>query len=319
MAGQPFGIKVGYPRIRKRIGEKLTAYIQLVRPLTMMAPLMGGLAGGLMGYKFAFGFVPSLLVGLHTVWFPIVYGVVNLLLVQMGNNALNQAAEVELDAVSKPFRPIPRGAIDKDEAMGLAMVLYSLALFRSVMVNEVYSIIMLVIVFSTIGYSLKPTYFKSRLWLGYLDLGFARGGLLFLVSFSIHGNPFMPLPLSIALILAVFVFGANATKDFVDREADASFGIRTLATVYGDQARKIIAPFFLTPSLLTGLFVYAGVLSFSFLWIVLLVPVAAYAVVVLVVMPERQLGLTENTLSWVLFYVYFSMLFMGYALIYLLI
>ena len=46
------------------------------------------------------------------------------------SNALNQATDVESDKISKPYRPIPRGVVQADEAQSIAYIFYLFALLR---------------------------------------------------------------------------------------------------------------------------------------------------------------------------------------------
>lgn len=311
------GIKSGYPRISERAGRKFGAYLQLLRPLTLSAPILGGMAGGLMGYKAVYGNIPAL--DDLWIWWRIVFGMVTLLLIQAGNNVLNQAAESELDSRGKPYRPIPKGLVSKDEGYGLVLLLYAVATFRVALVNEMFSLLALSLIVLTVIYSVKPLYLKSRLWWGALNLGLARGALGFLAAYSIFGDPWQPLPMSIALVLAVYVFGTNGTKDFADKEADEEFGIRTLATVYGSRARYFVAPFFLIPYPLIMVLIHMQYLPASFFWMLLLLPVGIWSFYVTVsAAVDTEMSITENSVSWVVFYANLGLLFLGFGFVYLL-
>lgn len=311
------GIKAGYPRIRKRLGDKISAYLQLLRPLTMTAPLLGGLLGGLMGYRASFDQIPILFD--REAWLPIIFATVNLLMIQGGNNILNQAAEADLDAISKPYRPIPRGLATRDEGFALAMILYVVASFRSTLINEMFGLLSLSLIVLTVTYSMKPLYLKARLWWGNLNLAVARGALGILAAYSVYGDPFTPLPLSMALILAVFVFGANSTKDRSDMIGDIKFGIVTLYTKYGVRtAGRIISPFFVTPFILTPAFVGLGWLHPETMWILTLLPLAIYGIHQALVSETRLPLLTENVREWVVFYAMLAGMFIIFTLSYIL-
>ena len=308
------GIKENYPRISSRINKKLATYIQLTRPLTLTSPIIGGIGGGLMGYKSVYGNTPALFDGV--VLFPIIFATVTLLLIQAGNNMLNQAAESKLDAAAKPYRPIPSGMATVEEVFGLVMVLYGFALFRSATVNETFSGLVLILMVLTVIYSVEPFYLKKRLWLNSLNLGIARGAVGFLCAFSVYGDPFTTIPLSIALVLTVYVFGANSTKDYADMKSDASFKIRTVYTVYGvKKANMFVSAFFLIPYPLILLLIQVSYLPSQYVWMLLLVPLSIYSVYS--IMKDRTLSLVENSLSWLSFYVMLGAFFVGFAFIFI--
>ena len=94
------GIVEGYPRLQKRFG-RLVGYIQLVRPFTLVAPILAGIFGVL---------APINNIDFQTFLVAIYVGV-TLALAQAAGQCLNQYADVELDKVVKPYRPIPSGLI----------------------------------------------------------------------------------------------------------------------------------------------------------------------------------------------------------------
>lgn len=305
------GIREGYPRIP--VDRKVKAYVQLSRPFTMVPPILGGLCGGLMGYFSVFG-------GLSMsaeAFYRLVYAIVTLIFLQFGSNVLNQAMEVDLDRVNKPYRPIPSGLVSREEGMWLAMMFFVFSLARAYVVNEVFATVVASIVVLTLFYSCPPLYLKKRLWLGYLDLGLTRGFLGFLSTWVIFG-PVNTVSLSLSLVMGVYVFGANVTKDFSDVEGDRMFGVRTAPVAYGvKRACYIAAPFFVAPFALIPLLVSFNLIPSCFNFVNLLSPLGVYSAYVMVRNPYK-VTLTENTLAWTLFYVQFALLFVFFFLSYVL-
>jgi len=285
-----WGIKRLYPRL-KFLNLKLRAYIALLRPFTLLAPLLGGLFAGIAGC----GRLPAdyqLLILIH--------GAVTLAALNAASNVLNQVTEVDLDRANKPYRPIPRGLVSREEAWAMTAVLYFVALARSMLINGTFALFTWAIACATMVYSLEPVKVKKRLWLGNMDLALARGLLGFMAAWSILGDPFQRIPLLIGSLLFVFLLGANTSKDFADVEGDRAFGIRTLPVAYGvKRAARISAIFYFLPFALLAILIVYGLLPARFLIFLSLFPLSAYSAIRLVRTPEERLSSMENNFGWV--------------------
>ena len=242
--------------------RKLRAVLDLIRPFTLMAPLFGGLTGGLLGlvadplpaYE---GLVVWPVVSMSSYpffqWdFPLIellWGAIILMLVNAGSNALNQVYDADIDRVNKPERPIPSGRIRPDEALSIAWLLYFVAFFRAALfLRGPYFLLILALIGFTYAYSVPPLRLKERLWTNNVSIALARGMLGFVAAWCIFGNPFNPLPWVIGGIMAFFLVGAMTTKDFTDVEGDRMYGARTLPVVYGlERSIGMSAPFFVMP------------------------------------------------------------------------
>jgi len=222
------GIKGGYPRVP--LGVRVKAYVQLLRPMTCLVVLLGGLTTTLMaaGYNNDF----SRLFDKQLVWF---YGIGTLLLIQFGSNALNQGCDVVEDGINKPYRPVPTKRLGVNEVKTFAVLAFVLALFRASMVNEWFGFFCVVLIVLTILYSMEPVRFKKRLGWSNGVLGVARGGVGYLACWSILFDP-MDIPAMVgALILTVYVAFAWISKDFGDTMGDVAAGNRNLVTCYGEK------------------------------------------------------------------------------------
>jgi len=239
---------------RKIIPAKIRAYIALVRPFTLLAPLIGGLCAGMMalghlgmletpsfrlGYPFfEFGFSPLRLI----------YGAMTLVILNAASNALNQVYDVDIDKVNKPYRPIPSGRISIKEAMAISWFLYGVALFRSLLINGVFAGLVFILAAITVIYSVPPVRLKKRLWISNISIGFARGLLGIVTPWCIFGSIFNPIPWLVGTIIGIYLVGAATTKDFTDIPGDKKYGVRTLPAVYGvKHSITIISPFFVIP------------------------------------------------------------------------
>jgi uncharacterized membrane protein len=139
---------------KAKYAPKVRGVIDLFRPFTLLAPLIGGIAAALMALavdplpKYANRFiVEGAFVGPVFSWsypfmrweFPlleIIIGVSALMLVNAGSNVLNQVYDFRIDKINKPYRPIPSKVITLNEARTVAWVVYLITLWRTTAVGS---------------------------------------------------------------------------------------------------------------------------------------------------------------------------------------
>ena len=282
------GIRKGYPRLRRRFG-KIVGYVQLVRPFTLLAPLFAGIFGVLTPVKdFTFSnFGTAIYVG------------VTLALAQAAGQCLNQYADVELDKIIKPYRVLPSGILTREEALGLAWILAGFAIARAFTLSTFFGLITLLLIFFAVFYSLPP--FSPRRINPVLNtawMAVSRGFLPMFAVWSIYGSVGAALPYAVLAFL--WVFGFQASKDVPDIEGDKMFGIKTIPNTYGRKGLLAVM------AVSTVLFAVTAVI-FKVYIMLPLVFLAAFAIVTV----QKQSALTENTYSWLAFY-------LGLALLYVL-
>lgn len=98
-----------------RTSASLLDALQLCRPFTMLAPMVGVLAGagaaiGASGTALSTALV--LRIGMGAV----MAGVLN-----AASNALNQVFDIEVDRINKPKRPLPSGRMSRSFAMSQSL------------------------------------------------------------------------------------------------------------------------------------------------------------------------------------------------------
>jgi len=292
--------------------EKIRSYIDLVRPFTLLAPLLGCLAFGL--------FALIVDTGQDLDWYALkilVYGAVTLALVNAGSNIFNQANEVEIDQVNKPDRPIPAGRVDEDEALVLAIILYGFAMARALFMPPYFGMGVMWLAFITMLYSHPVIYLKKRYVVNNLTMAIARGYLGPWTAWCLFGDPWAPVVHGACLILAVWTFGGICTKDMPDLEGDRKHGIRTFPVVIGVQRTRhlvtasMIAPFVMVPIMIQG-----SVFVSSMIWFLLLSPLGVGIVVA--IYGRDPASMVENRVSWVLMYILFMAMLLSFPVIYLL-
>jgi 4-hydroxybenzoate polyprenyltransferase len=265
-----YGIAEGYPRLRRR-AVRLADYIALLRPFTLLAPLVAGVFLTLAAEGLG-AFVKGLWIGLV------------LALAQGAGQVLNQVVDVELDKLAKPYRPISSDRISEEEALGFTYLLTLTAVCGSFLVSTYFGLMTCLLLFFAAFYSLPPlSPRKVSPWLNLLWISFSRSFLPFVAVMGLGGLPY-------AALAFIWAFGWQGTKDLPDAEADRRFGIKTVANTCG--------PSFLhkMSAASTATYVVAA-LALLKPFMLLAVPLAVYG---LLRYNKRWLG--ENTTAWAVFY-----------------
>lgn len=289
--------------------KKLAGYIELLRPFTLLAPLTVSLCvmiASLVYTKTASLNVLALL--------PIlILASVSFALLNAASNALNQATDWKEDAISKPYRPIPKGIISRKEAYRASGILYGIALFLTLTINSTFALIVSMIAVFSITYSVPPRV-KKFLFLNQTWVAIPRGFLGIIGSWSVFGNPFQPLPLAIGSIAALFLFGGTATKDILDSEADKNVGTKTMINVFGVKKTAFISLFFMITAFFLILpLVYLRILESVFLPLALLLILSG--VIGWSMLHTHNNQTCENTSAWTLMYATYFLFALGFAMI----
>ncbi len=245
---------------RSRLPVKLKAYLDLLRPFTLLAPFIGGICGGLMAlgdmgmlqYPQFTGSYPFVSWGFNHL--KLIYGASTLAILNGASNVINQVYDKDIDAVNKPFRPIPSGKVSIQEAKTIAWILYILTAFRAMMINFTFAFLIIVLIFVTYAYSAPPLRLKKRFWVSNITIGIARGLLGIVCAWTLFGSIWDPVPWFVGMIICIFLIGAATTKDYTDIKGDKKHGMQTLPIVYGiKKSIAVISPFFVIPFLLVPL------------------------------------------------------------------
>ncbi len=299
-----------YPGWRVGLSRKVGAYIELIRPFTLLAPLFGGLGASFLAL------VAADFEGFN--WPTLIYGVATLMILNAASNCMNAAYDAHIDRINKPYRPIPKGLITRDEASSVAFILYFFALFRAILISYQFFAIVLLISIITIYYSMPPIRLKKRLWVSNITIAFARGLLGFLAGWTIFGDPTHPTPWVIGSILFIYLVGATTSKDFTDVEGDGKYGMRTLPVEYGPKRAALISgPFFIVPFILIPVGVLRGYLIVPANYLLILVVWGAYVMWLLQTHATERDPNFENSPAWKHMYLILFALQLGFAGVYM--
>jgi len=151
---------------------------------------------------------------------------------------INQIADVNIDAINKPYLPIPAGAL----SIRGAKIIIAVALLLSLSFALYISTYLFLIIFlsATIGwaYSMPPLYLKKHHLTSALAITFVRGVLINVGGFMVFNyivNKSINLPTDVKILtvfILVFSIVISWFKDLPDREGDSKYKIKTLTLVY---------------------------------------------------------------------------------------
>ena len=259
--------------------HKIRVYLELLRPFTLLAPLI--VSSSVMIASLVNSGTTDL--SFISLLWTILSASFCFALLNGASNVLNQATDWKEDALSKPYRPIPKGIITPKEAYKVSFFLYTVALLLSFAVNILFSFFIFLIAFFSITYSLPPR-MKKFLLLNQLWVALPRGFFGIVGSWSVFGNPFEPLPLAIGCVAALFLFGGTATKDILDAEADRTVGTKTLVNVFGVKTAAFFSLVFMTS-------------AFG-----LIIPLVYFHIIHDTLLPLAFLGILSVLIGWLMFH-----------------
>lgn len=176
--------------------------------------------------------------------------------------AINDYFDVESDIINAPHRPIPSGMISKSEALILFIILLSVGLFLSYLLNIVAFMagIVLAITGFLYNWKLKRTGLPGNLMVSFsVGMTFIFGGI------SV-GLPFEKTVLFFGLLAATLDLGEEISADAMDLEGDKKIDSKSLAIKLGrTRALKISSYIFGFVILLTVIPFVLGWFRFPYL------------------------------------------------------
>ncbi len=287
--------------------RKIRRYLILLRPFTLLAPLIVSLSVMTASYVYASTHSLPLL----SLFWSMVPACLCLAVLNGASNALNQAADFQEDCLSKPYRPLPQRLVTVREAYWIALLLYGVAIGCAFLVNFLFAGFVIGITLFTVTYSLGPR-MKRFLVVNQLWVALPRGMLGILASWSVFADPFQSLPLAIGGIASAFLFGVTATKDVLDAAADRTVGTHTLCNVVGVQTTAVVSTGIMVASFAAVIpLVLLGVLPGVFMALAGLM-LCGVLIGVLLLRGSRSRS-WENTNAWLAMYVTYFFFTISFA------
>lgn len=274
----------------------MSEILKLFRPATLISPAVGALLFQSLAIHDS-GITVS-----EWVVIKAMAGIIILAMANAAGNIINHvvdAGDTDQYHPTKRNRAIASGKIDKLTAISLTVYIFGVSMFSTFIIFGTLSgILVSIILFFSWAYSAPPR-FKKRFIMSNLSIGTPRGFLGVVAAYSFFNYPTLPV-LAFGLILGVFVFGVNTTKDIGDYDADKRAGIRNFVTVLGvrNAIVFIITPFLYIPYIAWGVFYLMDpnpLLIFVFLG-------SLISVMTNVTLVEKTPSTLENHKSWYYFY-----------------
>jgi len=200
---------------------------------------------------------------------------------------LNDIADIEIDKVNAPNRPLPSGEISLKTAWICYFILISLGIaFSEVGGLDSMAVVVLAIVASVLyNLRLKLAGFPGNISVAFLT------SLPFLYAFTLIDSP-NPTVLVFWAMVFLTVLGREIAKDIADVEGDSIKGAKTLPILYGRRAAAAVASvFYIAAVALSPLPIIAGLVLKPYLYTagVLIVDILLlYSVVMLVRSPRKM-------------------------------
>lgn len=224
-------VSIGPPVYRH---TRASAWMELLRPVTLVPVLLIALLFGLMGaggWPGTYGFLRLILAG----------GLLTLL--NGISNIWNQLGDWKEDSVhpTKSARPLVSGRIEPLTAMSVSflVLLVSIAL-STLFLSQLFTLLFVAIAFFAWTYSYWPR-MKARFPLNMLWIGTPRGALGIAAAWVVFGTFTDPRLWIILLITVPFVALGNESRNIADRASDSFAGVRNVATLWGETASREVA------------------------------------------------------------------------------
>ncbi len=154
---------------------------------------------------------------------------------------VNDLADVQIDNISNPERPLPIGAIFEKEYVSVGWVLFFLSLFGAILISVKFAALLFIYQLLAFAYSAKPYRLKRFLFVSTFISALASL-IIFFIGFTLVSGDQNIQGLSwrvILLLLFCYTFSLPI-KDFKDIAGDKKDGIKTVPVVFGEEKGRLI-------------------------------------------------------------------------------
>lgn len=200
--------------------EQIKGLYRVSRPLTSLS---GALAVVLGGYVAGTG-----------EWFNVALAVLVTLMGAASANAWNDYQDIEIDKINQPNRPLPSGQVSPELVKRYSFVLAALAVLISAFISPMAFAIALTANVVLFIYSWK---LKSTVLIG--NLVVALISAMSVVFGGVAAGNARPTAW-LFLIIFVAILGREVLKTMADYDGDLSEDVRTISTVWGKTAARVV-------------------------------------------------------------------------------
>ena len=214
--------------------EQARGCLELTRPGNAVA------AGGLT-------FVGAFVAGGLSAPAPAAFAVVATVLATGGGNAINDYFDREIDAINRPDRPIPRGAVSPRGALLFSGLLFAVAVGLTLLLPLFAVAIALINLVALVAYT---ELFKGLPGVGNALVAYLTGSTFLYGGAAVEGN--------LSPVVVLFALAASATmarevvKDVEDAAGDREEGLRTLPIVLGRRRALAVAAAFVVAAVVAS-------------------------------------------------------------------
>jgi geranylgeranylglycerol-phosphate geranylgeranyltransferase len=223
------------------------------------------------------------------------------ILIAASANVLNDIFDINIDAINRPDRPIPSGAIKKKQAILYAILLMSFGIILSIPLGlatpNPILIPIFAVFFSGFGflYNWKG---KQSGFLGNIMVGIAFSSGIPFGAFLIATISEIPLYLWFFILTAIFLLiSRELVKGMEDIEGDSKFGQKTVVIKHGFEFTAYISAFFSIAAISTftiPVFIFS--LNWGFIVIMSFGNVFVLGSIMFLIKPDRKENQTRASL-----------------------
>lgn len=246
--------------------KKVVALIRTMRPMTWVSIIITILAGMMISFQ-----------GMPPFQDMVSVAVVLPILVLGYANTLNAYTDYKIDEITRPYRAIPSGVLQRRTVLYFAVVLLMGSIIAPFFILDCVLCLFVFIglILSTV-YSLGPTRVKTRGPVAPLAIAAGYVFIPLMGASSIYSPPTFSA-FFIAIVLTLQTAGASLIKDFVDLPGDRALNVKTLPLTIGvEKARLIILSGLAVPLIVFPLSALARFLPLLFLSYLVFFPWWAY-------------------------------------------
>ena len=246
--------------MKSKVFGKLRAYGESIRPFTSILGMAGAYIGGIVADA------PFLSI-------PLLLATVVVFFIGAGSMPFNDYFDRDVDIISHPKRPIPSKRLTPKETLYFSLLLFTVALLLSLLINW----LSFVIVLLSIGFLYSyEAFFKNHGFIGNIVVAFLSS-MSFTFGGIAVGNPFSSLLLS--LLTFVLFTGREILKDVEDIKGDLSTRY-TLPMRIGEKQAVLVAAFFLFIAVLLSPLPYLfHQLGIGYLFTIIIVDILAVYII----------------------------------------
>jgi geranylgeranylglycerol-phosphate geranylgeranyltransferase len=207
-------------------------------------------------------------------------------------NNFNAVTDLKIDAINKPYRPIPKGKISRESALVYSFLLYIFSLTTAYFITSQYFILTAITALITIFYSMPIIRIRKRFLISNFSGAIIYGLLCPLLGWSISSSN--QIPVYILGFTFLFALSLSLSKDFEDYIGDKVFRIKTMPVVLGIKTAKFLSSLMLIVS-----FVYlvtvstVGLIKLQYLFLIVTLP----AFIVLIMKIHKNHGKFYNSVE----------------------